>query len=246
MSPRFRIESPHQRTPAVVLSSGGLDSATVLDLARQRHLGNIYTISFRYGQKHEAEIIAAGQLAATYGVREHKIVDLPNIFGGTESVLVASNELEMPQMSYQEIANTEGVSPTYVPFRNANLISMAVAYAMTVDASHVYAGMHGDDARGWAYPDCTPEFIGAMANAVYVGTYHKVRFVAPLQDMSKAEIVQLGFERGVPFGITLSCYEGKSPACGVCPTCVERIQAFKDNSLEDPIEYEIEVNWDEN
>lgn len=229
-------------SPGVVMSSGGLDSCLVLDLAYERH-HELYTVSFRYGQKHEAEVEAAAELAEIYNAVEHKIIDLPKIFGGTESVLVASNELEMPEMSYEEIASTEGVSPTYVPFRNANLISMATAYAMTVEASHVYAGMHGDDARGWAYPDCTPEFIGAMANAVYVGSYHKVRFVAPLQDMSKTQIVGLGLERNIPFGQTMSCYNGVKPACGVCPTCVERIQAFKDNEEVDRIEYAIEVDW---
>lgn len=226
---------------AVVLLSGGLDSATCLAIAAERHM-RLYAVSFVYGQKHEEEVNHAADLAEMYNA-VHRIIPLPRIFTGTESVLIAENALPMPKMSYEDINASEGVSPTYVPFRNANLLSMATAYAMTVDASWLYAGMHGEDALNWAYPDCTPEFLGAMANAIYVGTYHKVRLVTPLMHMMKSDVVRLGLELDVPFDLTMSCYEGIEPACGVCPTCVGRIQAFMQNLVVDPIEYAIEIDW---
>jgi 7-cyano-7-deazaguanine synthase len=97
--------------------------------------------------------------------------------------------------------------------------------------------VHAEDARGWAYPDCTPEFIGAMQNAIYVGTYFKVRLIAPFQYMMKHEIIATGLRLGAPYHLTLSCYEGTSPACGRCPTCVSRLEAFRVNGVSDPIEY---------
>lgn len=233
------IETPGES--AVVLLSGGLDSTTCMAIANEEH-DRLYAISFAYGQKHTAELEHAGQVARLYGA-DHAIVDLPKIFGGTESVLIAENKLDMPKMSYADIEESYGVSPTYVPFRNANLLSMATAYALTVGASWVYAGMHGEDAHNWAYPDCTPEFLGAMAGAIYVGSYHKVRLVTPLMHMTKADVVHMGFKLEAPFELTLSCYEGTEPACGVCPTCVGRIKAFIQNGLVDPIEYAIEIDW---
>lgn len=224
-------------TTGVVLLSGGLDSSTVLAMATERlGLGNLYAISFDYGQKHRKELDAARRIAEKYVVREHRVVRLPsNVFEGGGSALM--NEMDMPQASYEELHNSFGVSPTYVPFRNANLLSMATAYALTVGAGFVFAGMHAEDAHNWAYPDCTPEFLGAMTNAIYVGTYHKVRLVAPLMDMTKAQVVKTGLELGVPFELTWSCYEGGDEACGKCPTCIGRLEAFKLNGVADPAPY---------
>jgi 7-cyano-7-deazaguanine synthase len=221
----------------VVLLSGGIDSTTVLGLVAEETLAEILCLSISYGQRHQGEVKAASNVAARYGFR-HKVVhmNLP----GSDSVLMNPGA-EMPQMTYEELEKSEGVSPTYVPFRNGNLISRAVSEALEQDAERVWVGVHAEDARGWAYPDCTPEFIGAMANAVYVGTYHKVRLLAPLQYLLKRQVVEIGLGLNVPYDLTRSCYEAGNIACGKCPTCVSRLEAFRANDAVDPIAYEIGV-----
>lgn len=222
---------------AVVLLSGGLDSTTLLAEVVHNHDRDplsILALSFRYGQKHSIEVQKAAAIATHYRCA-HTVIDLPKIFGDESSVL--ADGPDNPHLTYKEIAEGAGPSPTVVPFRNANLISQATAIAVTVGASEVYAGMHAEDARGWAYPDCTPEFLGAMANAVYIGTYNKVRLVTPFQWIMKKDIVARGLALGVPFALTLSCYEGTEPACGKCPTCVERLAAFAACGAVDPLKY---------
>ncbi len=230
------------QSKGLVILSGGLDSTTCMAIASKFHK-SLFAVTFTYGQKHINELHAAGRVASYYRAG-HRVIELPEVFGGTESVLVAENKLDMPQMSYEELDDTYGVSPTYVPFRNANLISMATAVALVEECDTVYAGMHAEDAHNWAYPDCTPEFLGSMANAVYVGSYHKVRFVAPLMWMSKSDVVHRALELHAPIDLTLSCYEGTDPACGTCPTCVGRINAFRDVGAVDPIKYAIEIDWE--
>ena len=234
---------------AVVLLSGGLDSTVALGEALDLHydgkLANdqiATAVSFHYGQTHSEELKRANDVANAYGVK-HQVISLPQIFGGTESTLVASNELDQPEMSYEDIEESFGVSPTYVPFRNANLLSMATAVALVEGAEEVWAGMHAEDAHNWAYPDCTPEFLGAMANAIYVGSYHKVRLVTPHMWRTKADVVRRGFEIDTPFELTMSCYNGVEPACGTCPTCVGRINAFREVGKKDRIEYAIDIDW---
>lgn len=228
---------------ALVLLSGGLDSACCLAQAVEA-LGaeNVITLSLLYGQKHSREIEAARAIAAYYGCR-HQVVTLPDLFSGYGSTLVDADK-EHPELTYQEISESFGVSPTYVPFRNGNLLSAAAALALVAGASYIYYGAHSEDARGFAYPDCTPEFNGAMANAIYVGTYHKVRLVTPLQWLLKKDIVKLAYSLNTPVHLTYSCYAGRAKQCGKCPTCVSRIEAFKQNRRPDPVEYEIEIEWE--
>lgn len=228
---------------ALVLLSGGLDSTTCLSLAVNAFgAANVSTLSILYGQKHDREVEAAKSIAAYFGCK-HQVYTLPNLFQGYGSSLI-DPEQEHPQLSYQEISSSCGVSPTYVPFRNGNLLSAAAALALVENAAYIYYGAHAEDARGFAYPDCTPEFNGAMANAIYVGTYHKVRLLTPLQWSNKREVVFLAQQLNTPIHLTYSCYAGREKHCGKCPTCVSRVEAFKTAGLKDPVAYEIPIDWE--
>ena len=237
---------------AVVCLSGGMDSATTLAMALHECKAGVVAVQFQYGSSHNlVEAAAAMDLLTHYERLGYKItaleVQLPDIFKGGGSALMG--EREMPNLTYEEIAEGEGPSPTVVPFRNANLIANATSLAIIHKAQRLYVGVHAEDARGWAYPDCSSEFIGAMANAVYIGSYREVRLIAPLQWDMKSDIVARGKCLQVPYELTWSCYAPVkvSPrgmiACGKCPTCVERIEAFKQNGFIDPILYNIDINW---
>lgn len=236
-------------TNAVVLCSGGIDSATALALAiRDCVDGEIHLLTINYGQKHAKEIDAAQKLYAYYkhmgrgSVVHHEVLDMPNIFAGSDSTLIDHTKAQ-PEMTYDEILASKGPSPTVVPFRNANLLSIATTYAIINGCGLVYAAMHATDANNWAYPDCTPEFVGAMAGAMYVGSYFDVRLMTPFLYMEKIDVIKLGHELGVPFELTWSCYEGREAQCGTCPTCVERIEGFKRLGIQDPVQYEVPVLW---
>lgn len=229
---------------ALVLLSGGLDSTTCLSLAVNTFgAANVSTLSLLYGQKHAREVEAARKIAAYFGCK-HQVFTMPDIFQGYGCSLVDADK-EHPEISYQEISESCGVSPTYVPFRNGNLLAAAAALALVEEADYIYYGAHAEDARGFAYPDCTAEFNGAMANAIYVGTYHKVRLITPLQWSSKKEVVELAQRLNSLIHLTYSCYAGREKHCGKCPTCVSRVEAFKLAGLKDPVEYEIMIDWEE-
>lgn len=235
------------KTLAVVILSGGLDSATALGIAVEDHgHENVKAISFEYGQKHGVEIHCAANLCEHYEV-PHSIIPL------TESLFrggVLTTDAEIEDMRYDDLPSGT-MSPTYVPFRNGNLISMAAAFADSElrtesEAQHwdprwdnalLYAGMHAEDAAGFAYADCTPEFLGAMAAAIYVGTYQRVRLNALFQHAKKSEIIRYGAEIYVPYAMTHSCYRGMRPACGACSTCHARLDAFAEAGFTDPLEY---------
>jgi 7-cyano-7-deazaguanine synthase len=220
--------------------SGGLDSTTCAAIATRDHgFGNVHGVSFIYGQKHDKEVVAAANVAEYFRM-PHEVIQLPNVFKGSGSTLIDADK-DNPECSYDEI---EGISPTYVPFRNGILVSYAAAVALTKGCDLVYFGAHSEDAANWAYPDCTPEFIGTMAAALYVGTYHKVRLIAPLQWMDKRDVVQVGLNLNAPYNMTWSCYNGRELACGVCPTCISRREAFTYWGSKDPIQYADEVAAD--
>jgi 7-cyano-7-deazaguanine synthase len=227
---------------SVVLLSGGMDSTAVLAQAIADGSDEIHCVSCRYGSKHQdSENLAAMQVVDHYrfnvGLKSlfHQVVSMPDVFRGAKSALMG--EVEMPHLTYAEIATSVGPSPTVVPFRNANLISVAAAIASAQEASYVYIAAHGEDARNWAYPDCTPEFMGAMANAVYVGTYHQVQLRFPFIWMLKWEVCKRGMELDAPLHLTWSCYEGGLVQCGKCPTCIERKDAFERAGYADPTQY---------
>jgi len=216
---------------SLVLLSGGMDSAALLSLAINQS-DEVSAVSFDYGQRHRKELHAAQDLVDYYEV-PWRILTVAIPKGG-----VLLTDMAMPQMTYEELQKEEGPSPTYVPFRNGTFLSLAAALALTVNSEYLYTAVHADDGHNWAYPDCTPEFIGGMQTAIYVGTYHKVRLLAPFVYSTKAQIARSGHEMGTPFNLTWSCYEGREYHCGVCPTCVSRIEAFKIAGIDDPTIYE--------
>ena len=229
---------------AVVLLSGGMDSTTCAAmLVDQLGAENVVALSLGYGQKHLVELEQAKLIAQKLGIK-HIIKELPPLFAGAGSTLI-DTDCPNPETTYEELAKSSGVSPTYVPFRNGNLLSAATALALVEGADTVCYGAHSEDAREWTYPDCSAEFIGAMANAIYVGTYHKVRLYTPLVNDTKHDVLIKAFEVAAPLELTHSCYNGARPACGVCPTCIGRIAAFKQGGIKDPIAYAVNIDWED-
>lgn len=228
---------------ALVLSSGGVDSTTCVGIA-VKDVGseNVSTVSVFYGQKHNKELECADKVADFYNVK-HYVLDLSNVLQYSNCSLMKNSTEEIPMMSYAEQIekNGEGKVSTYVPFRNGLMLSSVAALAQSIypdDDVDIYLGAHADDAAGRAYADCSEEFTSAMNTAIVIGTYGKVRVVAPLVNLNKAGVVKLGLSIGVPYNLTYSCYNGREKACGRCGTCIDRLNAFKANGVQDPIEYE--------
>ena len=225
---------------ALVLFSGGLDSSVCLGLAVKEYgADEVLALSIYYGQKHKKELEAAEEVASFYGVKRITL-DLGDIFKGADCSLLEGSVDEIPQEAYSDqLAKTNGAPVnTYVPFRNGLFLSAAASIALSHGCIAVYYGAHADDAAGNAYPDTSISFNKAISDAIYFGSGSVLRVVAPFIDKSKAEVVAVGTELGVPFELTWSCYEGREKACGTCGTCRDRIRAFKMNGLEDPIAYE--------
>jgi 7-cyano-7-deazaguanine synthase len=224
---------------AVVLLSGGIDSTTCLAEAVEAFgAEEVTALTMFYGQKHDRELESAKAVAVYYGVN-HVVRDLASVFEFDNNPLLAKSTKEMPLGSYAEQKrDTDGMSKTYVPFRNGLFLSYATAIAYSLGADLIYYGAHADDAAGNAYPDCTPEFYEGMNEAINQGTGKKVKLYAPLLHLNKAEIVEAGIEIGAPYAMTWSCYEGRQLACGKCGTCVDRVAAFHANAATDPIPYE--------
>ena len=229
---------------ALVLFSGGLDSSVCLGLAVKKHgAGEVLALSIYYGQKHKKEMEASEQIASRYGVRRITL-DLGEIFKDSDCTLLEGAREEIPHEEYAEQLKKTGGGPvnTYVPFRNGLFLSAAASIALANGCTEIYYGAHADDAAGNAYPDTSVAFNKAISEAIYVGSGEELRIVAPFIDKTKAQVVAVGAELGVPFELTWSCYEGQKKACGVCGTCRDRIAAFRLNGMEDPIEYEDERN----
>ena len=222
---------------ALVLSSGGVDSTTALGLAVKKYgRENVIALSVFYGQKHDKEIKASIAVADYYGV-EHLFLDLSVIFKDSNCSLLRHSTEEIPEESYaDQIRKTEGEKPvsTYVPFRNGLFLSSAASIALSRDCSVIYYGAHADDSAGAAYPDCSPVFNNAMNEAIWEGSGHQLRIEAPFVNVSKADVVRMGLEIGVPYELTWSCYEGGEEPCGKCATCIDRAAAFAANHVEDP------------
>ena len=223
---------------AVVLLSGGVDSAATLAIAKSQGYSP-YALSFAYGQRHDRELESAKRVAASIGVVEHLILSLDlRLIGG--SALTA--EIPVPKgRSAQSIG--EGIPVTYVPARNTIFLAHALSWAEVVGAGDLFFGANVLDYSG--YPDCRPEYLEAferMANlATKAGVEGRSRFKihAPLIKMTKAEIIRTGHSLGVDFGLTWSCYEpaGEGRACGLCDSCVLRRKGFAEAGLTDPLPY---------
>jgi 7-cyano-7-deazaguanine synthase len=219
----------------VVLLSGGIDSTVVATLACHMFgAEKVHALSVIYGQKHKREVEAAQQVASYLGI-SREVVELPaSIFQGAGSALIDADQ-EMPQMTYEELKEATGTASTYVPYRNGILLSVAAAVALRVGATQIGIGAHADDYRGYAYPDCSPEFLGPQASALAVGTDGRIEgLYAPLLTLTKSEIVRLGLAIDAPLHLTWSCYTGSAIPCGTCPTCIERAQAFMAVGCQDP------------
>lgn len=224
---------------AVVLLSGGIDSTTCLASAiRSYGADNVLALTMYYGQKHEKELFSARAVAEYYGV-PHLEKDLSSVFEFSNSPLLQGNA-DIPEGSYAEAATREadGMSKTYVPYRNGLFLSFAAAIAYSVGAEAIYYGAHADDAAGNAYPDCSQNFYQAQNTAIYEGTGKKVEMFAPLIADNKADVVARGLKLGAPYHLTWSCYNGRDKACGKCGTCRDRLAAFEANGVQDPIAYE--------
>lgn len=223
-------------TRGYVLLSGGIDSTTAMAVA-VRDLGqrNVQAISIDYGQRHKREIEHAARVANYWG-RPHNVIELPNIVPRT---MLTDPTQPIPDVSYAELP--VGVSPSYVPFRNGLMLSALTSYIVgnlaDGDEALLFFGAHADDSANYAYADCFPEFTGAMACAIFIGTYQKVRLQIPFQFMSKTAIIELGTKLDVPYHLTFSCYKGGDLHCGTCPTCRARKEAFVLAGVADPTEY---------
>ncbi len=223
---------------AVVLLSGGLDTATVLAIAREQGF-NIFAISFRYGQRHDEELIAAEALAKVADLRRHVIAELNlRIFGGS----ALTDEIDVPK---GRDPGTSEIPVTYVPARNTIFLSHSLALAEVTGSHNIFIGVNALDYSG--YPDCRPDYIYAferMANlATKAGAEQTspVRIQAPLITLTKAEIITRGMELGVDFGATMSCYDPPHPGmlthCGACDACQLRKKGFAEAGVEDPTNY---------
>lgn len=221
------------KSPAVVLLSGGLDSATVLAIARDAGYA-CHALSIDYGQRHAAELAAAARLAASLGAVEHRVIRLGlGDFGGSA---LTDASIAVPE------APTEGIPVTYVPARNTVMLALALAWAEVLGARDIFIGVNAVDYSG--YPDCRPEFIEAferMANLATRAGVEGTRLIihAPLQHLSKAGIIRRGTALGVDYGQTVSCYQADEAgrACGVCDACRLRRQGFAQAGIADPTVY---------
>jgi 7-cyano-7-deazaguanine synthase len=219
---------------AVVLLSGGLDSATCLAIARDMGL-EPYALSVAYGQRHAAELDASKRVAAALGARQHRLasVDLGQ-FGGSALTDAA---IAVPETA------ADGIPVTYVPARNTVMLSIALAWAEVLDARHIFVGVNAVDYSG--YPDCRPAFIEAFETMANLATKagvegRRIRIHAPLIALSKAEIIRRGLALGVDYGLTVSCYQADDAgrACGRCEACRLRRAGFEAAGVADPTRYQ--------
>jgi len=223
---------------AVILLSGGLDSATCLAISKQNGF-EPYALSFRYGQRHEFEIDSAGSIAKSLGAKEHVIsnIDL-RAFGGS----ALTDDIDVPK-DRDEAFFSKDIPITYVPARNTIFLSFSLAYAEVLNANDIFIGVNALDYSG--YPDCRPEYISSFQNMANLATksgiegQSHIQIHTPLINLTKAEIIRLGIEMGVDYSLTHSCYDPKEDgtACSHCDACKLRLKGFEEAGLTDPLTY---------
>jgi len=229
-----RLVMVRDKRNAVVLVSGGLDSATLLAMAVSQGY-QCHALAFNYGQKHQAELKAAEDLSQKLGAVDYKVINLDlRAIGGSA---LTDEELKVPESGVEE-----GIPITYVPARNTVFLSLALGYAEVLDAESIFIGVNAVDYSG--YPDCRPEFIGAFNQVAALATRcgvegEPVSVKTPLIDLSKADIIRVGTELGVDYSLTVSCYQAdaEGKACGVCDSCRLRALGFQQAGIVDPTRY---------
>jgi 7-cyano-7-deazaguanine synthase len=213
----------------VVIYSGGMDSFTVLNRAIQDGK-KVYALSFDYGQRHVKELKYAAKVCKELNVA-HKVIDISAI----NQLLAGSSltdNIDIPEGHYE----AENMKSTIVPNRNMILLSLAVGYAVSVEASQVYYGAHSGDHA--IYPDCRPEFVMKMNDVCQIANYEAVEIFSPYLNVNKSAILTDGIAMGLDYSNTWTCYNGREEACGKCGACQERLEAFADNNITDPVPYE--------
>ena len=227
---------------AVCLISGGLDSCVVSFIAKEKRFG-IYALSFQYGQLHKKELSCAKKIVEAVGAKNHIILDVDfNKIAGS-SLLDASQD-SVDNHDLKDVGRD--IPSTYVPARNTVFLSLALAYAETIDADAIFLGTNAVDFSG--YPDCRPKYIQAYQKMANLATKrgiegNPISIETPLLTQTKSEIVKTGLKLNVPFENTWSCYRGKENACGRCDSCVLRLKGFKDAGIKDLISYDFYPAW---
>ena len=223
---------------AVVLLSGGMDSCVTLATARERHgAGNVAALHAGYGQRTQArEQRAFEEIADFYGIRERLLVQLDH-FRAIGGSALTDQKIAVPEGELHAEASQGAIPVTYVPFRNAHFLSVAVSWAEAIGAEAVYIGAVAEDSSG--YPDCRPEYYRAFQELVRAGTRPETRIeiVTPVITLKKSEIIRRGVQLGAPLHLTWSCYQSEDAACGACDSCLLRLRAFAEAGTEDPIRY---------
>ena len=227
-----------KKNKAIVLSSGGLDSTTAMAMAKEEGY-EIYSLSFRYGQRHALELEAAQRVAKALGAKEHLVMDIDLARIGGSAL---TDDLDVPKARTNEEIK-KGIPVTYVPGRNTIFLSYALAWAEVVGASDIFLGVNAIDYSG--YPDCRPEYIKAFEHLANLATkagaegLTPIRIRAPLMRMTKAEIIRKGVKLGVDYGMTHSCYDPSADgkACGYCDSCLLRKKGFREAGVADPTDY---------
>lgn len=223
---------------AIVLLSGGLDSTTVLAIARQQGF-ELYALTFRYGQRHELEIEAARQIACHFGVAQHIVAEIDlRVFGGS----ALTSDIAVPK-GRDVKSGTQSIPITYVPARNTIFLSFALAWAEVLEATNIFIGINAVDYSG--YPDCRPEYLEAFTRMAKLATKtgvergDEIMIHAPLLHLSKGQIIQRGLELGVDYSLTRSCYDPdpSGKGCGTCDACLLRIHGFSEVGMKDPLPY---------
>jgi 7-cyano-7-deazaguanine synthase len=223
---------------AVVAVSGGMDSCVTTALANQTH--RLALIHFNYGQRTETrELNAFNDIAGFYNVEKRLVIDFVHFhqIGGS------SLTDKLIEVTKADLSST-GIPSSYVPFRNANILSACVSWAEVIGADSIYVGAVYEDASG--YPDCRPQFFEAFEKMADLGTKPEtqIKIVTPIIHFSKAEIVKKGIELKAPLNLTWSCYQNEDEACGVCDSCAFRLRGFQQANIEDPIPYKIKPKYE--